>query len=108
MESIDINDPSTYIIGGSVILASCLIAYNCWNCYKPHEKKSEVELTTNEKQDFSNIDNEITTQTDLESQQRTVNTQTDDTEFYNVMSSQIDNYIKNKRRRNVYEYEDSD
>ena len=111
MEDIDFNDPSLYIIGGSLIVGMCLIGYHCYNCYNTNEQTSEIQLTTQKtKQDFSDIndENEEKTTTDLEAQQRTTETQTEDVEFYNIMGSQIDKYIQHKRRRNVYEYADSD
>ena len=109
MIDIEYDDPSTYLIAGSVLLCSLMTVYNIYSCYCRERDESEIELTTNVVQDnFQHTNEEMETQTDIESQQRTTQTQTEDLEFYNVMGNQIDKYIKNKRHQQVFEYESDD
>ena len=88
MIDIDYDDPSTYLAAGSILLCSLITVYNIYSCYCGEKHESEIELTTNVDEDnFQHTNEEIETETDIESQQRTIQTQTEDLEFYNVMGN---------------------
>ena len=106
---IDFHDPNLYVVGGSVIAVIAICMYYICNHRCSDNTESEIELTSSQDnlQNFNNVINN--TEIDLESQQTTQSTQTEDIEFFNMLGSQfnkdINSYMKNNKRNIVYEYE---
>ena len=92
---IDITDPSTLVVGLSALVTYGLITYNCAKCCLTRQvSESEIELTQSREEPITGSVIEIENKTsdiniDIESQQATTSTQTDDNQFYNMMGEQF-------------------
>jgi len=113
---IDITDPSTLVVGLSVLVTYGLITYNCAKyCLNRQVNESEIELTQSQEEPItgsvieienktSDINSNTNINIDIESQQVTTSTQTDDNEFYNILGKQFNQNLEDYKNKKVNRY----